>query len=593
MINASGPSGVPITSTPTTTPLATPVGTVPTAPITAPISTATPQPYKPAPLATATPATTPVAPATTPAGSGPTGKLKMPAKKLPIKLIIGVGLLILLLIGGLAAYLLSQTSQDVRQQASVQVYNSNYCIANKYNGSAQLYAQEVTVCNTGGGTWSDTSCSCQNAISIGACYTKNSATGECSSRTAAQCEATEAQGQGTYTTIQACRGETTSGTCNPATYYTPNSTGTTGAQCCVGGVTECAANFTCNGPGDSKLGTCQPSSSSTGTGTPTTGTPTANGSGNCAACLGLGGQAERDCYANCSGTIQTGICNGKTAAECQQICSQTPNATTQICTGSQEGAGTPRAGEFLSCGASSTNGCGQVDCIVKSGTTETLVGFVIDTSQCTTQDVGGQTVTPVTTTPTTPTTSSTPTASPVASASPIASPTATPSATVTPSPSPSPSPSPTINPSLASCNQACSKHSDCADLLHSCQGNLCRLTSNPGNSECKEENNTTPPSVPRTDSTPLQCNDPCTSNSQCTTFNHICHEGTCRLSSNLNDVNCRAAVNTSTSTTQLGQISQQPDAPTTLPSAGAEDFATWIMTGIGALAVGAVILLLL
>jgi hypothetical protein len=403
--------------------------------------------------------------------------------------------------------------------------------------------------------------------------------------------------------------------CNSATAYTPTGTGTTGAICCVGGATECANNYSCSGSGNNTFGSCQPSSSGTG-GTTSPNQSSATGTGSCAACLGLGGQAERDCYAQCSGTIQTGICAGMTAAQCQAACSQA-GATTQICSGAQEGAGTPRAGEFLSCGVSSTNGCGQVDCINSSGT---LIGFVIDTSSCSTPD--NQTPsTPTTTTPTTTKPKPSPTLSPDLAAcgeacvsdnncadanhecsegvcrlkSNPTSPTCTDpeGETPTPTPQPSPTPVPSPNPELAGCNESCDAHSDCADLLHSCQGGVCRLTSNPGNAECKTPTNTTPPTVPRTPSTPLQCNDPCTSNSQCSSFNHVCHNGTCRLSTNLDNVSCTSAVIYQSSSTQLGQISQQPDSPTALPSAGAEDFAAWIMTGIGALAVGAVILLLL
>lgn len=58
------------------------------------------------------------------------------------------------------------------------------------------------------------------------------------------------------------------------------------------------------------------------------------------------------------------------------------------CSGAQEAAGTARAGEFLSCSGSSTNGCGQVDVFDASNN---LIGFVIDKTNC-----GGNT--PTTTT---------------------------------------------------------------------------------------------------------------------------------------------------------------------------------------------------
>ncbi|MBI5355996.1 hypothetical protein HZB78_00080 [Candidatus Collierbacteria bacterium] len=91
-------------------------------------------------------------------------------------------------------------------------------------------------------------------------------------------------------------------------------------------------------------------------------------------CYGIGGgQAERDCLANAkNGQYTSGVCRGKTVEECSKL------GKPVYCSGSQEKAGTGRAGEFLSCGGSSTSGCGQVD--VYDGTT--LIGFVIDKSGC-------------------------------------------------------------------------------------------------------------------------------------------------------------------------------------------------------------------
>jgi hypothetical protein len=103
MINATGPSGVPIT------PGQPSIGAAPI-----PVAN-TPNVIAPSPTA----------PSITTSGS-----LKPPTKKLPIKLIIGGIVLALLLIGGIAAFLLSQTSQDVRQQASANPYSIGVCCIN-------------------------------------------------------------------------------------------------------------------------------------------------------------------------------------------------------------------------------------------------------------------------------------------------------------------------------------------------------------------------------------------------------------------------------------------------------------------------------
>ena len=138
---------------------------------------------------------------------------------------------------------------------------------------------------------------------------------------------------------------------------------------------------------------------------PSGGATTGSGTG-AAACWGIGGgQAERDCLAQAaSGTYTSGACRGLTVQQCAAL------GRAVYCSGSQEAAGTTRAGEFLSCGGSSTSGCGQVDVFDANNT---LIGFVIDKSGC-----GGQTTTTttqnappreITTTTTDPTPTPTPT----------------------------------------------------------------------------------------------------------------------------------------------------------------------------------------
>lgn len=142
-------------------------------------------------------------------------------------------------------------------------------------------------------------------------------------------------------------------------------------------------------------------------------------SGTCSACLNTGGgAAERQCYVQCVGSINTGICEGRSIDQCLALAVQ-KGYKVQFCSGTQTATGA-QAGEFLSCGGTrSTGGCGQVDFYDSSGN---LIGFVIDKSACTTS------------TPTPPPASSPPKSSPK------------PSPKVSPKPSPRPSPVPSPQP---------------------------------------------------------------------------------------------------------------------------------------------------
>jgi hypothetical protein len=166
MINASGASGVPLTpAQPTGTPQV--AATQPAAPTLPPAMPAAPSaPASTPAVAPASPvggpATTPATPANTVAGAGSGNKLKPPGKKLPIKLIIGGVVLLLLLVGGIAAYLLSQTSQDVRQQASEPTYN-DLCIQ-QYGGNPMLMSQAVSSCESNSAkNWDPVKCECVDA----------------------------------------------------------------------------------------------------------------------------------------------------------------------------------------------------------------------------------------------------------------------------------------------------------------------------------------------------------------------------------------------------------------------------------------------
>lgn len=478
------------------------------------------------------------------------------------------------------------------------------------------YNESVAVCS---GTWSDYLCRCITGADL-ACFTTND---QCATFNTSNC-----QNGNNYANSNDCRAALSASGFNECTQNDIATCRQAGGNCvynsnlnrgqCVNITAgdDCTSNATCQANGGNLVcsgGRCvQPTSSSSSQAIAASSND-ADGTGSCAECLGLGGQSERDCYAQCSGTIATGICAGLTAEQCAQACNAYTGATTQICAGTQEAAGTARAGEFLSCGASSTNGCGQVDCLVG----DELVGFVIDNSQCT--GSGGPSTTTVTNTSTS-TNTPQPTLNPTLAAcgqgcstdnncadanhscvegvcrltsNPDSATCTEPDGTSpTPVPQPSPTPLPSPDPDLASCNEACTTSADCADLNHSCQSGVCRLTDYPSSATCTEPDGTSPTPVPRTEETPLECNDPCTSDSDCSSFNHVCHNDRCRLSTNLDNISCTEPV-VYQGSTDLGQISQQPGAPGVLPSAGASDLKNWLLTGLGAIGVGAVILLLL
>lgn len=144
-----------------------------------------------------------------------------------------------------------------------------------------------------------------------------------------------------------------------------------------------------------------------------------------------------------------------------------------------------------------------------------------------------------------PTPSPTPTPTPSPTPTPTPSPTPTPTPTPTPKPTPSPTPTPRVTPTP------------------------------------------TPTPTPRVTPTPItySCNSVCNTNTQCMEAdnNYICYQGVCRLSTNPTSQSCSTATNTTT----------QPETPTELPVSGSEDIFNWLKAGLGALGVGAALLLLL
>lgn len=143
--------------------------------------------------------------------------------------------------------------------------------------------------------------------------------------------------------------------------------------------------------------------------------------------------------------------------------------------------------------------------------------------------------------PDAPTATPTPTSTPIPNA-PTATPTATPTSTSTPAPTATP------NPTLAaSCNEPCTTNADCSNSQHICYSvsetnNVCRLGSNPTDSSCQPPRPTTPPT-----STPRIVEQPTT----------------------------------------------QPPVPAALPETGPEDWLNYLKTGLAILGVSMALLLML
>lgn len=184
----------------------------------------------------------------------------------------------------------------------------------------------------------------------------------------------------------------------------------------------------------------------------------------------------------------------------------------------------------------------------------------------------------------------TPTATPTPTDGPSPTPTATPTPTDGPSPTPTatptdgPSPTPTNVPEATPTNTIVYVTSTPAPTLPP------GVTPNP-----------TSPSEPNTYTivTTVNCNDSCTRNSDCTNPSHICYGadqngegGRCRLDANPESTSCQLK-NGQTIAVVRTIPTQKPDAPTVLPTAGPEDWGKYLRVGLGALGIGALLLLFL
>jgi hypothetical protein len=144
-------------------------------------------------------------------------------------------------------------------------------------------------------------------------------------------------------------------------------------------------------------------------------------------------------------------------------------------------------------------------------------------------------------------------------------------------PSPEPSPTPTVG-----CNDTCVTSSDCSDTDHSCNADTdsCRLTENPGDENCA-------PATPEATPAP-GCNEECYASTDCSNASAVCYDNLCRLSTNPVNTACQPKEIVQTP----GEFYEQPELPQALPESGSEDILNWLKVGLGALGLGLIFLFL-
>lgn len=113
--------------------------------------------------------------------------------------------------------------------------------------------------------------------------------------------------------------------------------------------------------------------------------------------------------------------------------------------------------------------------------------------------------------------------------------------------------------------------------------------------------NPTTPSQPITYTivTTYSCNDSCTKNSDCENASHICYGadssgngGRCRLDANPESPDCKLQNGQTVAVVRVIPT-HKPDMPVELPRTGPEDWAKYLKVGLGALGIGALLLLFL
>jgi hypothetical protein len=145
---AQTPAAIPQTPAASSAPTSpSPANIAPASPPPAPASSTPLTSAKKGPLGAAPSTTTisaknnPTPPANSPAPPANPFTGKKPKKKIPWKMMAGALVLILMLVGAGAGFLLTQTSQDVRQQAS-----------------QGTYQEQENFCSSNGGVWKNNGC---------------------------------------------------------------------------------------------------------------------------------------------------------------------------------------------------------------------------------------------------------------------------------------------------------------------------------------------------------------------------------------------------------------------------------------------------
>lgn len=137
------------------------------------------------------------------------------------------------------------------------------------------------------------------------------------------------------------------------------------------------------------------------------------------------------------------------------------------------------------------------------------------------------------------------------------------------------------------CNSECTTDAQCQTVnsAYMCSGNRCRLNSNPSAANCQPTVIVTPVPV-------VGCNQPCSTNADCSNSAHICYttadgSNRCRLDNYPNSDTC------TTPNTIYTPVAQQPQLPEELPKTGPKEWSMWLGAGLATLGIGALLLLLI
>jgi len=143
------------------------------------------------------------------------------------------------------------------------------------------------------------------------------------------------------------------------------------------------------------------------------------------------------------------------------------------------------------------------------------------------------------------------------------------------------------------CNESCTTDTECqlTNSAYTCDSisNKCRLDANKTSTTCELANDSSDDNSTAT----IACNGICTTNSDCSDTDHICvttadGSNRCRLAAYTSSESCiiENSEGTTTATTQ-------PDLPGELPETGPEDWLNWLKAGLVTMGIGTALFLLL